>query len=82
LGGRNRQIDQKRGGSFAAERLVKPNNPSLARNELMAALFPNFQKDRAEQRVLEFLRDDRSDDAGVAPGDAQPFKVAGSDSKP
>ena len=48
----------------------------------MAALFPNFQKDRAEQRVLEFLRDDRSDDAGVAPGDAQPFKVAGSDSKP
>jgi len=55
-----RKIDKQRGPPFASESFVKLNDPALPRNQFVSGLLAQFFEDRIEQRVFEFLRNDRA----------------------
>src|ERR1043166_3684316 len=66
----HRQIDQQRRASFAAQYFVETNDRSLARDQLVAGLFTELFEYRIEQRVLEWLHDDRARQPEMTAGEA------------
>jgi hypothetical protein len=49
---------------------------AVSRDELVTRLLSELIKDRIEQRIFEFLGNDRRDQTGIGGGEAEPLEVA------
>src|SRR5439155_5454306 len=69
-------IDQQRRPSLSPQYFVKTNDATLARNQFVPRLLAQFFENWIEQRVFEFLRDDRPAQSRVPTGQTEPFEIA------
>src|SRR5690348_16179644 len=73
---RHSQIDQQRRAALSPKNFVKPHDPTIAWDEFVTGLFPQFYENRIERRILKFLRDDRAFQIEKTTGETEPFEVA------
>src|SRR6266481_4815875 len=70
------QINQHRCPTAAAQGFEKSQNSPCARGKGMARLFAPAAENRIEQRILEFLRHNRSGASRKSAAQTEPFEIA------
>ena len=69
------EIDEDSGGATAPQGFVELHDRAFALHKLVSGLFAQALEDPVEERVLEFLGNDRCHQPAITRGKTEPFKV-------